>query len=287
MPYLGSTPPAIPISGTDIEAGTISTANIADDAVTLAKIADVNVTTAKIADVNVTTAKIANDAVTLAKLAAGTDGELITWDAAGNPAAVPVGTSTHVLTSNGTGAAPTFQAAAAGGAWTLIGTQVASNSASLTQTGLTDVDYDTYGIVLSGMVPASNNVDPMVRLGDSSGIDSGSTDYSWGAHGGDWSTNARRGSNGDTAMRLAGNAAGIGNGKPLGATIFLTVRGSATYITSMHGQCQFTTTDASYENGYFFYGTRQTAIVTDRFQFFFASGNITTGRMSVYGISYT
>lgn len=44
-------------------------------------------------------------------LVAGVDGELITWDAAGAPAAVAVGTATHVLTSNGTGAAPTFQAA--------------------------------------------------------------------------------------------------------------------------------------------------------------------------------
>ena len=59
----------------------------------------------------VTTAKIADDAVTLAKLAAGTDGELITWDAAGDPAVVAVGTATHVLTSNGVGLAPTFQAA--------------------------------------------------------------------------------------------------------------------------------------------------------------------------------
>ena len=47
-------------------------------------------------------------------LANGTDGELITWDAAGAPAAVAVGTATHVLTSNGAGAAPTFQAAAGG-----------------------------------------------------------------------------------------------------------------------------------------------------------------------------
>jgi len=63
------------------------------------------------ADNSVTTAKIVNDAVTLAKLASGTDGELITWDASGDPAAVAVGTSGHVLTSNGAGAAPTFQAA--------------------------------------------------------------------------------------------------------------------------------------------------------------------------------
>ena len=49
-------------------------------------------------------------------MAPGTDGELITYDASGDPAAVAVGTATHVLTSNGAGAAPTFQAAAGGGA---------------------------------------------------------------------------------------------------------------------------------------------------------------------------
>jgi len=69
------------------------------------------VTTAKIADVNVSTGKVADDAVTLAKMAPGTDGNLITYDASGNPAAVATGSSTNVLTSNGAGAAPTFQAA--------------------------------------------------------------------------------------------------------------------------------------------------------------------------------
>lgn len=41
----------------------------------------------------------------------GVDGELITWDASGHPTTVATGTAGHVLTSNGTGAAPTFQAA--------------------------------------------------------------------------------------------------------------------------------------------------------------------------------
>jgi hypothetical protein len=66
------------------------------------------------------TGSIADDAITLAKLAAGTDGELITWDASGDPAAVAVGTATHVLTSNGAGSAPTFQA----NSGNLIGVQV-------------------------------------------------------------------------------------------------------------------------------------------------------------------
>lgn len=48
------------------------------------------------------------------QLTDGTDGELITWSASGAPTTVAVGTSGHVLTSNGVGAAPTFQAPTAG-----------------------------------------------------------------------------------------------------------------------------------------------------------------------------
>lgn len=44
----------------------------------------------------------------------GTDGELITWDAAGAPTTVAAGTAGQVLTSNGAGAAPTFQSIAVG-----------------------------------------------------------------------------------------------------------------------------------------------------------------------------
>jgi len=60
-------------------------------------------------------ANLADDAVTLAKMAGGTDGNLITYDASGDPAYVTTGTSGQVLTSGGAGVAPTFQAAASGG----------------------------------------------------------------------------------------------------------------------------------------------------------------------------
>lgn len=53
--------------------------------------------------------------IAVGDLANGTDGELITWDAAAAPAVVAAGTSGQVLTSNGAGTAPTFQAAAGGG----------------------------------------------------------------------------------------------------------------------------------------------------------------------------
>ena len=83
---------------------------------------------------------IANKALAIAKLADGTDGELITWDASGVIAAVAVGTSTHVLTSNGSGAAPTFQAAAAGGTAPVFGRVVrTAGNVTTTSTSLVDV----------------------------------------------------------------------------------------------------------------------------------------------------
>jgi len=63
---------------------------------------------------SLTAGTVSDNAITLAKMAAGTDGNLISYDTNGDPAAVATGTATHVLTSNGAGAAPTFQAPAGG-----------------------------------------------------------------------------------------------------------------------------------------------------------------------------
>jgi len=68
--------------------------------------------TNKTFDANATGNSLSN--VDVADLANGTDGELITWDAAGAPATVSAGTTGQVLTSNGAGAAPTMQTASGG-----------------------------------------------------------------------------------------------------------------------------------------------------------------------------
>jgi len=62
-----------------------------------------------IKDLGIATAEIQDDAITLAKMAAGTDGNIISYDASGNPVAVATGTSGQVLTSAGAGAQPSFQ----------------------------------------------------------------------------------------------------------------------------------------------------------------------------------
>ena len=109
--------------------GSIDADKLATDAVITAKILNANVTadklatdavtTAKIKDSTgssdgATTAKVADNAITLAKMAGGTDGNLITYDANGDPAYVNTGSAGEVLTSAGTGAPPTFQAVSSG-----------------------------------------------------------------------------------------------------------------------------------------------------------------------------
>jgi hypothetical protein len=78
------------------------------------------------------TATIADNAVGLDEMAGGTDGNLITYDASGDPAYVATGTSTQVLTSNGAGAAPTFEDSAVGGDVSATGTPLITEYARWT-----------------------------------------------------------------------------------------------------------------------------------------------------------
>jgi hypothetical protein len=64
-----------------------------------------------IKDLGVATGEIQDDAITLAKMAPGTDGNIISYDASGNPVAVATGSAAQVLTSAGAGAPPTFATA--------------------------------------------------------------------------------------------------------------------------------------------------------------------------------
>ena len=111
----------------------VKTSGIADDAVTTDKLANAINTerTANTAKVSLT-----DNSVTLAKMAGGTDGQIITYDASGDPVAVGPGTDGQVLTSTGAGSPPAFEDVPAGGATINNATEneivtVASNTAQL------------------------------------------------------------------------------------------------------------------------------------------------------------
>ena len=216
-------------------------------------------------------------------LRVGTDGELITWDASGDPAAVAVGTATHVLTSNGAGAAPTFQAAGGGGAWVMIATVDASDDASLDITGL-DSTYDTYEMRFSALIPATDGADAWIRFGDSGGFDTADYHFSHYRLEDDGAANYSN-STSATEIRIGleiGNTAGEGfqGGvtlhRPGDASTYPTITIATSYLAFGNQQLA----------GYLGIASRDAAIVLDRVQFLFSSGNVTSGRFTIWGISH-
>lgn len=93
-----------------------------------------------------------------------------------------VGTSGQVLTSNGAGALPTWQASAASGSLILLNTQTASNSANITfnSTYITST-YKTYVLVFDKIVAATGSTFKMLVS-----TDNGSTYKSTGYLSGNW-----------------------------------------------------------------------------------------------------
>ena len=65
--------------------------------------------TANTVDWSDSSVTIADNSVTLAKMAAGTDGNIISYDASGDPVAVATGSDGQVLTSTGAGSPPAFE----------------------------------------------------------------------------------------------------------------------------------------------------------------------------------
>ena len=112
-------------------------------------------TASDITDGVVSTAKLGDDAVSLAKMASGTDGQIITYDASGNPSAVGPGTDGQVLTSTGAGSPPAFEDAG-GGASTLISTANVSDGTSTVNVSFTG-SYELYYVIFNKVSPNTND----------------------------------------------------------------------------------------------------------------------------------
>jgi hypothetical protein len=199
--------------------------------------------------------------------------------------ATAVGTSAQVLTSNGPGVAPTFQDAA-GGAWTLIGTQVGATSASLVQTGLSNT-YDSYIVKVSYLTSATANGRLQIQVGDSDGVDSGANDYAYYNAAGTEAGTAWTGTNDNLhSAVIANGAAGAASTDGLSATIYIDRFASTNQRTLIWGNWCATEDNGTIAGGVFF-GFRQAAINLDRIALSYSTGNIGLGRMSVFGLKHT
>jgi hypothetical protein len=264
---------------------------IKDASITAAKMAANSVDSASYVDGSIDPEHLADNAITLAKMASGTDGNVISYDASGNPVAIATGTDGQVLTSAGAGAQPAFETLAAGGAHTLIGSTVADDSASITVTGL-DNTYPFYKFMWSDITAETAAATLGMRIGDSSGIDSGSADYKYHmqnsvAPNGNYSAEFDDSHDRifiSVGMQTASTKYGA-SGNGIIAQGFDGVNQPLIY-----GHSLIRNNGAEIAGGTFM-GMRMlgsgTGFSCTQIQFFMSADNITAGRLTVWGISVT
>lgn len=176
--------------------------------------------------------------------------------------------------------------AASGASLVLISSQVASNSATIDFTGLTNT-YEAYEVWLSNVKPATDQVEFWLRVGTGAGptYQEDATDYYWQTEAMSGGVSAIQGDTADNEMVLTHTgAAGLGN------------------ATGEHftGVVRFGNPAASDSHNFFWEGTYRDSANVPRpmwggggyevdeaitaIRFLMSSGNIASGRFSLYGL---
>ena len=195
------------------------------------------------------------------------------------------GDADQVIKTDGSGTLA-FVTPAAGGAWNIIGTAVASGSASLTITGL-DSTYDTYAIELSDIILGTTQANSWFRLGDSGGIDSGGTDYEYTTTGWSGSGSVQSGVSTGAAQILLNADSGIAAGTGAGhcGSFKISQPGDSTMYTMINGLMSIVGTAGDVENAVIC-SSRNAVITHTQVQYLPSTGTITTGRMTVWGLAH-
>ena len=199
-------------------------------------------------------------------------------------AVTTAGTATYLLQSNGA-SAPSWVAPPSASAMTLISTQTASSSASLSWTGLSG--YNNYIIVLDGIAPSTTNAYLLFQVGTGAGPTYITTSYI--------NNDLVVIGNGSPSNSLNSNTTGIiaiGGGQTIGvrSTSYVSGRVSLFNMTnSLLTNCEYAASYQDQVNNMFTLGlgngntsntTAKTAI-----KILWTSGNIASGTASLYGIT--
>ena len=251
-----------------------------------------------VSDGTVSTAKVADDAITLAKMASGTDGNVISYDASGNPVAIATGSDGQVLTSTGAGSPPAFEAAA-GGAWSLISTTTISSNTTNVDFETLSTDYKDFRIIGSGIKNATNSAHLYIRVKVASSFITSGTDYQTGTCGWDVANGSINtcgyGDDSIDFFRLdAGynvGSAAIGNATGYASRFQFTIADvhDTTFWKYANWESCFTmstptaqNTDTQHNVGGGSYGSGTTAALSG-LRFHFNTGDIAEGQFTLYG----
>ena len=271
------------ITAAKIADNAVVTAGINADAVTGAKIADDAINSEHYTDGSIDTAHIADNQITLAKLAGGTDGNIISYDASGDPVAIATGSDGQVLTSTGAGSAPAFEDAG-GGAHTLISTATISNAATAAVTGM-DNTYARYLITIDNLKSANDDVAVYMQVIIGGAIKTG-TNYPYGNS----TRNSADGAEGNesadsTFFKISKSSIGNATGENFSGEITLYNPSETSQFKNIGWRniCQDArgTVDTNIGGGY--YKDGQAAITGVSIKM--AGGNITSAVIKLYGIT--
>lgn len=148
---------AYTISGSQIVfASSLTSSDVIDFILILGSVLNIGT----VSDGTVSTAKVADDAITLAKMASGTDGNIISYDASGNPVAVATGSDGQVLTSTGAGSPPAFEAVASD----FVKLNVSTAAGAVSEMIVDDVFSATYDIYKIYYYNYKGSADASLRL---------------------------------------------------------------------------------------------------------------------------
>ncbi len=206
---------------------------------------------------------------------------------------VGVGALGQILTSNGAGTLPSWQANSGGsGSSVLLASQTASNSATLDFNAVFSSSYDMYTIELFGIIPSVTNRRFWMRFGTGAGPTFQTTGYSWTSMTvrSDLGTNANFNtfslSNTSEIVLSLVDAGGSGPSSS-GTGVFGTItlvgpNGAANAIGGSYSNVLIEDTSnvmCTATGGIYMVSNTYTSI-----RFLFDSGNIASGTIRVYGI---
>ena len=259
--------------------GSIDNAHIADDAIDSEHYAAGSIDTAHIAD----------DQITLAKMAGGTDGNIISYDASGDPVAISTGSDGQLLTSTGAGSPPAFEAAA-GGAWNFLAAQDASDTALIefdTDDGIT-ASYDQYKVIISNMVPATDDAELYMQMKTGGSYSTGGTDYGYINFNVYMGSSTTHISEHEDQAQIKITRAGTGNASSDSSNWEVTITDpldtANTKTVFWDGQTMGKSPRrVRREMGSALLNDTVTAL--QAFKFYMSSGNITKGKFCLYGLS--
>jgi hypothetical protein len=214
---------------------------------------------------------------------AGSTGQ-VQYNNAGAFGAISNGTSGQILTSAGSGSAPTWASPAGGGSWTYLSTVSASAASTVDVETTFDSTYDMYAIVFSGFFYATGGAAWILLRLKLGGTYQTSANYGYGGYYASSTTSGRYGNNGtDTSISLSDQNLGSGVNRTSGIIYVQNPDETATYKNiwgDVGGQSVTNYIRDIFTGGY---TGAQTALTGVRF----LSGNgssTMTGQFRLYGI---